>query len=130
MLVRFVTTEIDECSQVAAGIFCAAYRLRDRDDLPYYEHEVLLDVLRWFDLYLERPWRFSRTLRPRLRIAICWFRPSATEHIRKTWEMASVLENNDVPIRMLKTDCPGYIVYEDDYQVVAEPYGKTRVYLR
>ena len=127
MLIRFVTTWIDERSQVAAGIFVAAYNLLERGDLPFYEHESLTDALRWFNCHLQRPCRFSRTLRPRLRIAICWFKPSARAHIGKVWEMVAVLENNDVPVRILKTDCPGYIVYEDEHQVVAEPYGRMKV---
>jgi hypothetical protein len=130
MLIRFVTTEIHEDSQVAAGIFMAAQKLRDRGDLPFYEYEAMADVLAWFDLYLAEPWRFSRTLRRRQPRAISWFRSSATEHIRKAWEMAAVLENNDMPIRLLKTNAPGYVVYEDDYQIVAEPFGKMSLLLR
>lgn len=32
------------------------------------------------------------------------------------------VENSAVPIWMLRTSLPGYIVYEDEFQVVAEPF--------
>lgn len=33
-----------------------------------------------------------------------------------------MLESSAVPIKMLKTVNPGYVVYEDEFQVVAEPF--------
>ena len=33
-----------------------------------------------------------------------------------------MLESSDLPIWMLKTSLPGYMVYEDEFQVVAEPF--------
>ena len=41
--------------------------------------------------------------------------------------MICVLEMNDIYVRMLKKHRPGYIVYEDDYQVVAEPFADLRL---
>ena len=38
-------------------------------------------------------------------------------------EMRCVLEENGVIVRVIKTQRPGYIVYEDEYQVVAEPFA-------
>jgi hypothetical protein len=37
-------------------------------------------------------------------------------------ELAAILEAHDIRTEMLTTDRPGYVVYEDDYQVVAEPF--------
>jgi hypothetical protein len=39
-------------------------------------------------------------------------------------EMACILELNGVCVRVIKTQRPGYIVYEDEYQVVAEPFAE------
>lgn len=36
--------------------------------------------------------------------------------------MAAILEEYGVPTRTLTTERPGYVVYEDDFQVVAEPF--------
>jgi hypothetical protein len=130
MLIRFITTEIHGRSRVAAGIFVAAYRLRDSDKLPFYDHETLTEALRWFEFYLKRPYRFSRTMRPRQPVAISWFKSTATDHISKIWEMVAVLENNEVPVRLIKTVTPGYIVYEDEHQIVAEPYAEMCLWFR
>ena len=124
MFIRFMSGEADEDSQVAAGLFVAASRLWYGTVLPDYEYECLSEVLRWFNLYLPRPARFSRSTRAVVRNrGICWFRSSATEHIRKAWEMVAILERNDLLIRMIKSEKVGYVVYEDDFQVVAEPFA-------
>jgi hypothetical protein len=68
-------------------------------------------------------------MRPRRQSkAVCWFRSSAAEHLRRVWEMIAILENNDVPIFMIKTEKPGYVVYEDVVQVVAEPFVDLKRY--
>jgi hypothetical protein len=38
-------------------------------------------------------------------------------------EMAFLLEHHDVPVRMIKTARPGYVVYEDEFQIVAVPFA-------
>ena len=40
-------------------------------------------------------------------------------------ELASILEGHRVAVDILKTERPGYIVYEDEYQVTAEPFEET-----
>ena len=54
---------------------------------------------------------------------MCWFKASATVHLAKVREMSYIVEQNDEYVRVIKTRCPGYIVYEDEYQVVAEPFA-------
>jgi hypothetical protein len=34
-------------------------------------------------------------------------------------------EHHGISVRMLKADRVGYIVYEDDFQIVAEPFADT-----
>ncbi|HNO78413.1 MAG TPA: hypothetical protein PKN33_10175 [Phycisphaerae bacterium] len=53
--------------------------------------------------------------------AISWFRSTANEPIQKVRDMAALLEVNDVHVRMVKTNDPGTVIYEDDWQVVAVP---------
>jgi hypothetical protein len=36
------------------------------------------------------------------------------------WDLVAILEENDVSVRILKTDKPGMILYEDEFQVVAK----------
>lgn len=37
-------------------------------------------------------------------------------------EIADLLAEHGIHARMIQTDRPGYVVYEDAYQVVAEPF--------
>jgi hypothetical protein len=36
-----------------------------------------------------------------------------------------ILDNHGVPARTLKATQVGYVVYEDEYQIVAEPFADT-----
>lgn len=123
----FVSSEIDSESGVEAGLFVAARGLRDGGTLPFYDYERLWELFDWFNENLERPYRFSRSRRRGCGPgrAVCWFRPTANEHIARAREMAALLEEYGVPVWTLKTPKVGYVVYEDEYQVVAEPYADT-----
>ncbi len=123
MLIRFVTLKIDSDSHQAEGVFIAAGTLEDEGYLPDYEREQLKNLLRWFRDNLDVPDRFTRSTRPRSPgKAICWIRDSAQEHIEKLWEIVWILENHGVQVRLIKTERPGYVVYEDEFQVAAEPF--------
>ena len=54
---------------------------------------------------------------------MCWFKPTATEHIAKVREISCILQQNGVYVRLIKAQRPGYVIYEDEYQVVAEPFA-------
>jgi hypothetical protein len=77
---------------------------------------------------VEKPSRFSRSKGTTYGVqnrAICWFRDSAVKHIVKLRQMVSILENHDVKVEMLITKRPGYVVYEDEFQIVAEPFSES-----
>jgi hypothetical protein len=38
------------------------------------------------------------------------------------WEIASLLKECGIPVRMLRSTNPGKVVYEDEYQVVVEEW--------
>ena len=124
-LVRFAISEIHPDSHLEAGVFHAVHRLLDEGQL--YEHEVVLvrDALDWFDKNLEEPDRFTKSKRPHYRKtkrAISWFKSSATKHLAMMQEMVAVLKNHEVPVHIIKSTRPGYVVYEDEFQVVSEPF--------
>lgn len=98
--------------------------------MPDYECERLREILVWFDKNLKRPGRFSRSWRGGYgpRKAVCWFRPTAREHLAHAREMAALLEDYGVPVWTLKSAKVGYVVYEDEHQVVAEPNADTRLW--
>jgi hypothetical protein len=58
--------------------------------------------------------------------AISWFKASARNHVRRLYELVECLESHGVTVRRVLTDRPGYVVYEDPYQVAAVPFRETR----
>jgi len=100
--------------------------LLDRGDVPANVCAEVIDAILWFRSHLRKPRRLNRSRRPHAKNkAICWFKPSAVEHIAKAREIVRVLQDHGVHVRMIKTDNPGYIVYQDDYQIAAEPFADT-----
>jgi hypothetical protein len=41
-------------------------------------------------------------------------------------ELVGILQNHGVLVQTLTTDGVGYVVYEDDFQIVAEPFAGER----
>jgi len=75
----------------------------------------------WFGKNLNEPTSFGRV---KLRLGICWFKTDATEHIARIWQMVRILERHGVYVHKIRTDRPGYMIYEDEWQIVAEPFRK------
>ena len=126
MFLRFVTSDLDEESHQELGVFHAAGNLRDSGLLSEHDEEILQEIRDWFSDNLEKPARFTNAKLPHYRKrknGISWFKASAQEHIGKIREIIAILENYDVSVCMIKTDRPGYVVYEDQFQVVAVPFA-------
>jgi len=126
MYIRFITGEIDDHSNQEAGVFQAAYQLLRHSSMPEYEYARLRELLDWFNANLEKPIRFTTSKPPYYRKqnrAISWFKDTATAHIAKLREIMIILDSHDIHTEMIQTDRPGYIVYEDPHQVVAEPFS-------
>jgi hypothetical protein len=125
MYLRFVVADIHEDSDKEVGIFYAVGNLRRNGEL-YPHEEANHDVIRqWFNDHLEKPTRFTASKPPYYRKkskAISWFKASAREHLAHARALVAILENHGVSVRMLKTQRVGYVVYEDEYQIVAEPF--------
>ena len=124
---RFVVADLDRDSGRRQGVLQAAFALRDRGELSAEEVEVLSTIEVWLDANLPRPARFSRKRNNfhRTPMALSWFKDSARQHVAKVREVASILEARSISVETVTTDRPGYIVYEDDFQVVAEPFAST-----
>lgn len=119
--VRFVIGRKDEESQVEQGIFQAAARALEWQSITGSDADELNELRDWFGENLDRPTSFGRD---RLRLGICWFKTGATEHISRIWEMVRILERNGIYVKKIRTDKPGYVIYEDKWQLVAEPFRK------
>lgn len=118
MLIRFTTLARDSDSGHTSGILVAAHTLRDEGDVSVAEHAELRQALAWFTKHLPVP---KVLVDVEHRRAISWFKPTASQAIRKMWELKRLLESHGYLVNVLQTRNPGVVVYEDDWQVVAKP---------
>lgn len=124
---RFALRRHNAKSGVRDGVFSCAYALRrdlETDSAALARLEPALD---WLNENLPVPHRFSTSrskgARDRNNKGISWLKPEATTHIAMMHELASVLGECGHVVDVLSSTRPGYIVYEDAYQVVAEPFA-------
>lgn len=126
MFIRFVVQKLDQDSQKQQGLFHAMNELLDDGALMDYESEHEKELHKWFKRNLKIPKSFSKSNKTHAKaVAISWFKDSAIKQIRKMHEYAQILESHDYAVMRLTTSRPGYVVYEDEHQVVAEPYNDT-----
>jgi len=114
---------------VREGFFHAAYNVKRNPGTSGIDIDRITEILGWFDDNLEEPIKFTKSTPKggyrRFTKGISWFNPGAVNHIKKAFEICTILKEHGYHIDVLKTDRPGYIVYEDDNQIVAEPFNDT-----
>jgi hypothetical protein len=126
MFIRYVTDRRDEDTNAPAGVFTAAYRLLEDPGAPDYLRDEIRTTLDWFKRNLPIPARFARSRRPhRDDKGVCWFKTEASDCMHHIRYLAYLVAEQGVVVRELSTDNPGYRIYEDDSQVVAEPFSST-----
>ena len=131
--IRFAGTAIDATSQQPGGVFQMAYQLRRQGGCPEPLLAALAAQLRWFSSHLAQPRRFSHHRHGFRRsahgdwvrepIAISWFKPEASVHLRRIRELVAILQSSALVVRELRTRRPGHITYEDRAQIVAVPFS-------
>jgi hypothetical protein len=126
MFIRFVVNERDEDSGRRVGLFHVSRELCESGDVTKHEETQILAIRDWFNENLKTPNAFTRSRKPHAKgVAISWFKDSAAEHIAKMYALRSILEAHGIHVQVLKSAKPGYIVYEDENQITAEPYAET-----
>jgi hypothetical protein len=125
--IRFVVGRRDEDSHVEQGVFQAATRALEWETITGSDANELNQLRAWFNDNLEKPTSFGRGSASR---GICWFRTDAGGHISRMWEMVRILERNGIFVKKITTDKPGYVVYEDAAQIVAEPFREGTIHRR
>jgi hypothetical protein len=118
--VRFVIGKGEE-RDIERGIFHAVTLALEWQDITGSDADELNKLCAWFGKNLEKPVSGGRDA---LRHGVCWFKTNSTEHISRIQEMAVILERNGINVRKISTDNPGFMIYEDEWQLVAEPPGK------
>jgi hypothetical protein len=129
MYLRFVVADIDEDSNEELGVFHAVRDLREEGKLYPYEEDQHDLIRQWFNENLEKPTKFTASKPPFYRKknkAISWFKDSAGDHLAHVRSLVAILQNHGVSVRILKTERVGYVVYEDEYQIVAESFSDTQ----
>jgi len=127
MFIRFTAEFKNEDGDIDTGVFQAAGFLRRSDKTYEYDKNHLLELSDWFNQHLEKPTRFNKPSRKNgLNISLSWFKSTATEHLQKMYEMKQILDKYEIEVTVIKRENPGYIIYEDDYQVSTFPHGKDK----
>ena len=126
MYLRFVILKLDSQSGRRQGLFQAMAELRDSGKLSPHDQMHVNEIREWFSNNLEPPeYRLKSSRRGRQAQAISWYKSTATKQIDKMREYQRVLESYGYVVEMIKSSRPGYVVYEDEFQVAAYPFADT-----
>jgi hypothetical protein len=126
MYIRFVIQKKDKNSGRRQGLFQAMAALRDEGTLLPHDLSAYEEIYEWFKKNLKKPRSFTRSLKPHAKkVSLSWFKDTATEHIAKMYALVQILESHGVTVDVIRTQRPGYVVYDDPYQVAAEPFSET-----
>ena len=126
MFIRFVIGALDEDSGRHQGLFQAGEALMASGRMGSEDLEYLEGLYAWFKTHLPVPNRFSISSKPHAKaLALSWFRDTAVEQIEQIREYQRILENYGLSVTMLRTKRPGYIVFQDTFQIVAHPFADT-----
>jgi hypothetical protein len=117
--IRFAIDQLDRYSTRPQGVFAAAYALLNSGILHAHDEKQLRAILNWFGRNLPVPQNF-RTNR-----AIFWFKSDAKDCTRKIWQLVLALRYHHRQVNLLRTQRPGYVLYEDEFQVGAIPFYDT-----
>lgn len=126
-LLRFVVHDRDIRTGQRKGMVSLAYALLRDDQLSNHDAARVQLHLSWLESNLAVPDRFARkrNVSHRNTHGLSWVRPDAREVIGHLQAIADVVQGHGIPVEILETERPGYVVYEDAAQVVAEPfYGR------
>ena len=102
--IRFQTRVQDEHSHRPSGVFMAVHKLPENNEVTPYHLEELERHLSWLRMHLKSP--------------------RAKEPITRVRAMVEILREYGVVIDQVSTEKPGYVVYEDGWQIVAKPFRK------
>ena len=115
VFVRLVVGGEAEGHRHLNGLVTEAKILLKAGALSLNEAALLEEHYLWLNVHLPVP-PYKNSTWPRTVAA--WFKDGAREPIRRLWAIGAVLQDHGLLIRMLRSQNPGKIYYEDDFQVV------------
>ena len=121
MFLRFVVGADGEDHRQLTGVIAEARLLRDDGLLYDYEDAWLQAQFDWFNANVPVP-PYSKSKWPDQCAA--WFKNTTTaaDAIGRMWEFVQLLRENGKNVRILSSKLPGFVWYEDDFQVVVTEY--------
>jgi hypothetical protein len=126
MFIRFVVATLDANSGRRQGLFQAAHVLQESGNVGGEDWNQLEELYAWFNLNLEKPSRLSISRRAHgRRRRSAGSKGTAARHIGKMRDFQRLLEAYGTAVKVIKTRRPGYVVYEDEFQVAAYPFSDT-----
>jgi hypothetical protein len=127
MYLRFITEYKNEWNEDVTGVFQALGHLIRSNEVFDYDKERLEAIRNWFNKELERPEKFNKhSNKNKSNVAISWFKDSAKQHLENMYALIPIFDNYGIQIEVIKTQNPGYKVFEDNFQVVTIPHGKDK----
>lgn len=113
---RIQGKELARNTMVGKGVFSMCVQLIKDDIMDEEDAELFEEINDWFAEHLPWPPQCKRQ-----EPVVCWFKIENTEEMMKMLRPALwLLERYNHPYYMVLTNSPGKIVYEDQYQIVAE----------
>ncbi|HEX3775778.1 MAG TPA: hypothetical protein VHV51_15000 [Polyangiaceae bacterium] len=101
------------------GIFGACHHLRRAGVLSPEDDQLFADLDDWFEREMPSPPFYADGNQAK---AITWFKSTAEALMLALAPLRALLEKHRVEHRIIETDYPGTIIYEDEFQVgVVEP---------
>jgi len=120
MYTRAVVPTIDSESCQRTGVLIAGHDLLKKNWLDERNEDCLRELLGWFNQNIPIPRR--RRWKSR---SIFWFKGYDGEWVDYFERLCQFLCRWYDRVEVLETRKPGYLIYEDDYQVAAIPFRDT-----
>ncbi len=120
MYIRFESRDVTEVCSQFTGMFTTAYDMLESPDIDPEDLRLLKKTLCWFERELPVP-----PAQKSYGHCVFWFKSESTEITNHAWFLIEILKRYDHDVRMIKSNKPGYIIYEDDHQVGAVPFRDT-----
>lgn len=126
--VRFVVREpgwrhliADAKRKIDCGLFTAARLEIDEGRFKENDKRKIQRIFRWFNNNIIAPPFSKKHGKEWSQYVICWWKITAELPIKKLKPLCELLESYGLYTRIIYTTNPGKIVYEDKWQIVAEP---------
>lgn len=122
MYIRFETEICFRGTSYRKGIFAAMGDLKRSQKMSEEEIAWYANIAEWFNKTLLNPTCFDPPIADGIKFrAKSWFSVSATEFISQSRAVVDLLTKYGVVVTELRSEKPGKILYEDNFQIVVLP---------